>query len=121
MVALTRKAVKSNWTKACPWEWTFEERSEKCISFQEAIYGTESLSRLEAIKKAVDPHSMFNCHNCVGNNLAKASHSQDEETSSPTTAPPSGEPSDQPSGASFVSTFAAAFSATVFLSIIMFM
>eukprot|EP00984_Skeletonema_dohrnii_P030527 scaffold22078_cov84-Skeletonema_dohrnii-CCMP3373.AAC.2 len=44
-----------DWTKPCPREWTFEERGEKCISLQEAIYGTERLARLEAIKKAVDP------------------------------------------------------------------
>eukprot|EP00957_Ditylum_brightwellii_P069050 5241530-Ditylum_brightwellii.AAC.1 len=44
--------LKEDWTKSCPREWTFEERREKCISVQEAIYGTERLARLEAIKKA---------------------------------------------------------------------
>jgi len=38
---LTTGPLKEDWTKPCPREWTFEERSEKCISFQEAIYGTE--------------------------------------------------------------------------------
>eukprot|EP00573_Skeletonema_grethae_P000930 CAMPEP_0201689920 /NCGR_PEP_ID=MMETSP0578-20130828/3447_1 /ASSEMBLY_ACC=CAM_ASM_000663 /TAXON_ID=267565 /ORGANISM="Skeletonema grethea, Strain CCMP 1804" /LENGTH=51 /DNA_ID=CAMNT_0048174725 /DNA_START=1 /DNA_END=152 /DNA_ORIENTATION=+ len=23
---------KENWTKACPWKWTYQERKEKCIS-----------------------------------------------------------------------------------------
>jgi|SaaInl74LU_5_DNA_1037368.scaffolds.fasta_scaffold11346_3 hypothetical protein len=109
--------LKEDWTKPCPREWTFEERSEKCISFQEAIYGTELLSRLEAIKKAVDPQFMFDCENCIGNKLTKASHSQsqDDEPSPETeTATLSGKPSDQPSGASYAyasSTFAAAISA----------
>eukprot|EP00984_Skeletonema_dohrnii_P031228 scaffold23460_cov71-Skeletonema_dohrnii-CCMP3373.AAC.1 len=38
---LTTGPLKEDWTKPCPREWTFEERGEKCISFQEAIYGTE--------------------------------------------------------------------------------
>ena len=93
--------LKEDWTKACPFEWTFEERNEKCISAQEAIYGTETLSRLEAIKKAVDPQFMLNCNNCVGSNLdlPKASHSKDEgdelESSN------AGTQSDEPSGASY--------------------
>jgi hypothetical protein len=33
----TRGPLKSDWTKACPLEWTQEDRDEKCISFQEAI------------------------------------------------------------------------------------
>jgi len=59
---------KDNWTAVCPAEWTFEERKAGCISFQESIYGTERLNRLEAIKKAVDPNFMFDCQNCIGNN-----------------------------------------------------
>ena len=62
---------KDDWTKICPGDWTLEERSAGCVSFQEAIYGTETLKRLEAIKKVVDPNYMFDCHNCVGNNRAK--------------------------------------------------
>jgi hypothetical protein len=83
---------------------TFKERGEKCISFQEAIYGTERLARLEAIKKAIDPQFMFNCANCIGNNLPEASKSP-----SPPAEP---EPVDEPSGASYVSSFAAAIIAT---------
>jgi hypothetical protein len=92
---------------------TFEERREKCISLQEAIYGTERLARLEAIKKAVDPQFMFNCTLCVGNNLPEASKSQDDEPS-PAAAEPEpllGNP-DEPSGASTVTSFVAAISAT---------
>ena len=71
------------------------------------------LSRLEAIKKVVDPQFMFNCKSCIGNNLAKAkaSHSQDDELTSPTTATQSEEPSDQPSGASHASTYTPVISA----------
>jgi len=110
--------LKEDWTKPCPREWTFEDRSEKCISFQEVIYGTERLARLEAIKKAVDPQFMFNCIKCIGNNLPEASKSPspdvESEPSSPADAEPlsSGNPSGEPSGASSVSSFAAAITAT---------
>ena len=107
--------LKDDWTKPCPREWTFEERGEKCISFQEAIYGTERLTRLEAIKKAVDPHFIFNCANCVGNNLPEASKSQDEkdDESSPAAAEPASENlSDEPSGAYSASSFATVISTT---------
>ncbi len=99
---------KEDWTKACPFEWTFQERKEKCISSQEAIYGTELLNRLEAIKMAVDPNFIFNCHNCIGNNLdlAKAPHSDDGESVPPATI-------DEPSSGSSTSVYAAAISATV--------
>ena len=99
---------KDDWTKDCPLEWTLEERKEKCISVQEAIYGTEVLSRLEAIKLAVDPGFMFNCYNCIGNNLDLAKTPEVEAE-----VPPVEPATDQPSGASFVSTCAAAISATV--------
>jgi hypothetical protein len=106
--------LKEDWTKPCPREWAFEERSEKCISFQEVIYGTERLARLEATKKAVDPQFMLNCVKCIGNNLPEASKSQDDESeSSPAEPEPlSGNPSGEPSGASSVSSFAAAIAAT---------
>jgi len=104
--------LKEDWTKPCPREWTFEERREKCISFQEAIYGTEQLARLEAIKKAVDPQFIFNCVNCIGNNLPEASKSEDDEPSPAEAEPLLGNSSDEPSGASFVSSFVAAISAT---------
>eukprot|EP00984_Skeletonema_dohrnii_P030589 scaffold22185_cov108-Skeletonema_dohrnii-CCMP3373.AAC.4 len=103
--------LKEDWTKPCPREWTFEERREKCISFQEAIYGTKRLAKLEAIKKAVDPHFIFNCTLCVGNNLPEASKSQDEKDDESSPAEP--EPlSGNPSGASSVSSFAAVIFAT---------
>ena len=98
--------LKDDWTKACPMTWTFEERKEKCISAQEAIYGTELLRRLEEIKMKVDPGFIFNCNGCVGNNLDVAKAPQAEV--------PLDEPSsvavDEPSGASFASTYAAAIS-----------
>jgi hypothetical protein len=105
--------LKEDWTKPCPREWTFEERREKCISFQEAIYGTERLARLEAIKKAVDPQFIFNCANCIGNNLPEASKSQDQddEPSPSEPEPLSASPSDEPSGASSMSSVAAVTSA----------
>ena len=61
--------LKDDWTKPCPSDWTFAERALGCVSFQEAIYGTKTLKRLEAIKKVVDPNYMFRCDNCVGSNL----------------------------------------------------
>ena len=101
--------LKDDWTKACPLEWTFEERKEKCISAQEALYGTELLRRLEAIKMKVDPGFMFDCNGCIGNNLdvAKAPQAevQPEEPSSVAV--------EEPSGASFASTYAAAISAAI--------
>mmetsp|Transcript_15801 Transcript_15801/g.31860 ORF Transcript_15801/g.31860 Transcript_15801/m.31860 type:complete len:318 (-) Transcript_15801:52-1005(-) len=65
---------KDDWTKPCPGNWTFEERLAGCVSFQEAIYGTETLKRLEAIKKVVDPKNMFACNNCI-----RATEENDEE------------------------------------------
>ena len=105
----THGPLKDDWTKACPLEWTFEERKEKCISAQEAIYGTELLRRLEAIKMKVDPGFMFDCNSCIGNNLDVAK--------APEAEVPLDEPSsvavDEPSGASFASTSAAALSAAM--------
>ena len=102
--------LKDDWTKPCPYEWTWEEKKEKCISGQEAIYGTEVLSRLEAIKLAVDPGFMFNCSGCIGNNL--------DLSKTPEAEVPPVEPApaaDKPSSASFASTYAyaVAISATV--------
>jgi len=67
----TKGPLKEDWTKACPMAFTEEERDEKCIPFQEAIYGTKLLKRLEAIKEAVDPNYMFDCFGCIGNNRVK--------------------------------------------------
>ena len=112
---------KDDWTKPCPLEWTLEERNEKCISGQEAIYGTEVLSRLGAIKLAVDPGFMFDCHGCIGNYILDIAKTPEVEAEVPTVEPaadqevPPVEPAaDQPSGASFASSYAAAMFATVF-------
>lgn len=59
--------LKSNWSVACPTEWTLKERYDKCLSTQEVIYGTELLERLQSIKDAVDPTYMFDCNDCIGN------------------------------------------------------
>merc|ERR1712084_204216 len=63
---------KNDWTKPCPLEWTTAERDEKCISLQEAIWGTKLLRRLEKIKEEIDPNYMFDCYGCVGNNRFRA-------------------------------------------------
>ena len=77
----TRGPLKSDWTKPCPLDWTAKERDEKCVSLQEAIWGTETLKRLEAIKKAVDPDYMLDCYGCVGNNNRPA-HDPDDQAGS---------------------------------------
>ena len=103
--------LKEDWTKGCPLEWTFEERKEKCISAQEAIYGTELLRRLEAIKMKVDPGFIFDCYGCIGNNLdvAKAPEPEAEVAFDQ----PSSVAVDEPSGVSYASSSAAVMSATV--------
>jgi len=63
----TRGPMKADWTKPCSLNMTEEERDAKCVSLQEAVWGTETLARLEEVKDAVDPHSMLNCHGCVQN------------------------------------------------------
>ena len=50
-------------------DWTTEERDEKCISQQEAIYGTTLLRRLEAVKAKIDPTFMFDCYGCIRNKV----------------------------------------------------
>jgi hypothetical protein len=49
-------------------EWTTKERDEKCISIQEAIYGTKLLKELERIKMEIDPNFMMDCYGCILNN-----------------------------------------------------
>ncbi|EJK67260.1 hypothetical protein THAOC_11735 [Thalassiosira oceanica] len=68
---LAQGPLKDDWTKACPPEWTALQRQEKCISVQEAVYGTKLLAKLEAIKEAVDPAGMFTCEYCIGDKSAK--------------------------------------------------
>ena len=71
--------LKEDWTKMCPEEFTLAETNEKCISFQEAIYGTERLLRLETIKMKVDPKFMFDCNYCILNNRPKEAVQYTEE------------------------------------------
>lgn len=66
-----RGPTKDDWTKACPLDWSQEERDDKCIPLQETIYGTKRLRRLESIKEAIDPNYMFDCMGCIGNNRVK--------------------------------------------------
>ncbi|KAL3808143.1 hypothetical protein ACHAXA_000427 [Cyclostephanos tholiformis] len=68
--------LKSDWTEACPMEWTLEERADKCISTQEVVYGTKLMERLQSIKDAVDPNKMFDCNNCIGNKATSKSHEE---------------------------------------------
>ena len=70
--------LKEDWTKPCPDEYTLEMRDAKCISFQEFIYGTERLKRLEEIKLAVDPDFMFDCDYCILNNRPKSATVQED-------------------------------------------
>ncbi|EJK52138.1 hypothetical protein THAOC_28624 [Thalassiosira oceanica] len=74
---LAQGPLKDDWTRACPQEWTAQQRQEKCISVQEAIYGTELLAKLEAIKEAVDPAGMFTCQYCIGDNKQSSTESSD--------------------------------------------
>ncbi|KAL7550591.1 hypothetical protein ACHAWF_013811 [Thalassiosira exigua] len=57
---------KDDWTKACPPNESDDVRADKCLSLQEGVWGAEGLARLEAVKAAVDPNSLFMCYKCVG-------------------------------------------------------
>lgn len=60
--------MKSDKTQPCPiWILTNEEMEQLCVPILEAVYGTETLARLESIKKAIDPDMTFDCYRCVGN------------------------------------------------------
>jgi|SaaInl74LU_5_DNA_1037368.scaffolds.fasta_scaffold05570_3 hypothetical protein len=50
---------KTDWTKPCSSEWSTEEKLDNCISFQEAVWGTDLLARLENIQRGIDPQSLF--------------------------------------------------------------
>jgi len=58
--------VKTNWSQSCPLDWPQAEREEKCISQNEAAWGTVNLERLNAFKAAIDPDSLFICTSGVG-------------------------------------------------------
>jgi len=60
-------ALKDDWTKGCDPRWPEEERKERCLSYQEAAWGTDVLIKLQGIHAAVDPDNLFNCWDCVGN------------------------------------------------------
>eukprot|EP00535_Pseudo-nitzschia_heimii_P002331 CAMPEP_0197189808 /NCGR_PEP_ID=MMETSP1423-20130617/20410_1 /TAXON_ID=476441 /ORGANISM="Pseudo-nitzschia heimii, Strain UNC1101" /LENGTH=798 /DNA_ID=CAMNT_0042642025 /DNA_START=1 /DNA_END=2397 /DNA_ORIENTATION=- len=67
-----RGPLKSDQTQPCPITWSDDERDEKCVSFQESIYGADGLADLVSIKERVDPDYVLDCNYCVGNNRAKA-------------------------------------------------
>ena len=58
--------LKNDWTKSCPVDWPQEERVEKCISQNEAAWGTTNLARLDAINANVDPNGIFICTSGIG-------------------------------------------------------
>ncbi len=60
-------ALKDDWTQGCDPSWNDEMRKEKCLSFQEASWGTDVLMKLQDIHAALDPDNLFNCWDCVGN------------------------------------------------------
>ena len=72
------------------------------ISLQEAIWGTKTLTRLEAIKEAIDPDYMFDCYGCIGNNRVKSDDSNGDETTpseTPTIPNPTNETTEDASSA----------------------
>jgi hypothetical protein len=88
--------LKTNWTKSCPQDWSKAERDEKCISQNEAAWGTANLRRLESIKATIDPESLFVCAGGVGFSFEEASTSAPVSsgpvTGDPATIPPSTSP-----------------------------
>merc|ERR1719464_404646 len=75
--------LKDDPTKPCPtFDLTSLEADSMCHSAQEAVWGTNTLERLESIKTAVDPKRMFNCFHCVGNKVVGDEAIIDEESSS---------------------------------------
>lgn len=75
--------LKANYSKSCPMDWPQVEREEKCISQNEAAWGTANLKRLEAFKAQIDPNNIFLCTSGVGYN-------------NPAPAPPAGMPTPAP-------------------------
>ncbi len=59
-------ALKDDWTTGCDPRWSSEMRNEKCISFQEAAWGTDVLMKLQNIHATVDPDNLFKCWGSVG-------------------------------------------------------
>jgi len=61
--------LKSDWTTPCPLTFTRKESEELCVPAQQAVWGSETLQRLEAIKQEIDPDGMFNCFRCAGHTV----------------------------------------------------
>ena len=79
--------LKDDWATSCPLEWAQSERDEKCISQNEASWGTAILSRLESFKAAVDPNEIFICASGVG--YTWTPRSMDPEAPAPSPEPTS--------------------------------
>lgn len=71
--------LKDDWTKSCPRDLPQEEREEKCLSQNEASWGTANLARLEAFKAEIDPDNLFICASGVG--YSNPSGTEEDETS----------------------------------------
>ena len=69
--AISYGPLKSDHTKRCDFT-SMNEADEKCVSTQEAVWGTDYLARLEKIKEEIDRNYMFDCNKCVGNNRQSA-------------------------------------------------
>ena len=52
--------LKEDWALLCDPSWTKEEKEEKCMSYQEASWGTDILKKLNRIHTSVDPDHLFN-------------------------------------------------------------
>jgi hypothetical protein len=61
---------KDDPTMACPkGDLTTLEADSLCHSAHEAVWGTKNLELLVSIKQAVDPNGIFDCNNCVPNEM----------------------------------------------------
>ena len=88
--------LKTNWSTPCPMRMPQEEREEKCISQNEAAFGTANLAQLNAFKAKIDPNNLFICVSGVGysnpvktedGSTANTSATPDTPTVAPTDAP----------------------------------
>ena len=52
--------LKEDWALTCDPFWTKEQKEEKCMSYQEAAWGTDILGKLDRIHTDVDPDHLFN-------------------------------------------------------------
>jgi len=58
--------LKEDWALTCDPDWPKEEREEKCMSFQETAWGTDTLAKLERIHTSVDPDRLFRTDDGAG-------------------------------------------------------